>query len=85
MNKLQYHSDYIAYSFHNKLKIAYSYLKEKVNKRVDFMLNVLLQIEEDNLFSYSRKCQLPVAGGKGSRHQCAMAIPAGDVEVILLI
>lgn len=41
------------YSFHNKLKTPY--LHGKVNRRVDFLLNVLLRIEEDNFFNYMKK------------------------------
>ena len=37
-----------AYSFHNKLKTTY--LNDKVTRRVDFLLNILFQIEEDSYF-----------------------------------
>ena len=66
-------------SFHNKLKTTY--LKGKVNRRVDFLLNVLFQIEEDNFFNYQRKQQLPPANTEGTRHQQGMRIPIEGVEV----
>lgn len=71
-----------AYSFHNKLKTTY--LKGKVNRRVDFLLNVLFRIEEDNFFNYRRKCQHPAINSDSgrARHQRAMDIPA---EVYILI
>ena len=49
---------------------------------MDFLLNVLFRIEEDNFFNYKRKCQLPiVASAEGQRHHRAMAIPVEKVEV----
>ncbi len=59
-----------------------TYLKGKVNRRVDFLLNVLFRIEEDNFFNYRRKSQLPCQR-EGTRHQLAMAIPAEKIEVSL--
>lgn len=69
-------------SFHNKLKTTY--LKGKVNRRVDFLIHVLFRIEEDNFFNYNRKkCQTPakMMKGEGTRHQNAMSIPAETVKV----
>ena len=40
------------FSFHNKLKTTY--LNGKVNKRIDFLLDVLLRVERDN-FKYMEK------------------------------
>lgn len=69
------------HSFHNKLKT--NYLKGKVNRRVDVLLHVLFRIEEDNFFSYRKKCQNPAASSRseGTRHQNAMGISAERVEV----
>lgn len=68
------------YSFHNKLKTTY--LKGKVNRRVDFLVSILLRIEEDNFFTYKKKCQLPtIDKSEGARHQRGMNIPASKVEV----
>ena len=70
------------YSFHNKLKT--SYLHGKVNRRVDFLLNVLLRIEEDNFFNYMKKVQLPTTQqNECNRHQNGMIIPAENVRVSL--
>ena len=70
------------YSFHNKLKT--SYLHGKVNRRVDFLLNVLLRIEEDNFFNYMKKVQLPTTQrDECNRHQNGMLIPAEKVQVSL--
>ena len=69
-----------AYSFHNKLKTTY--LNGKVNRRVDFLLNILFQIEEDSYFSYQRKSQLPVMlTTQNARHQHGMNISAQEVKV----
>ena len=74
---------FIYSSFHNKLKTTY--LKGKVNRRVDFLLSVLFHIEEDNFFNYRKKCQLPLTNSKdGIRHERAMAIPAEGVQVLTL-
>ena len=68
------------YSFHNKLKT--SYLHGKVNRRVDFLLNVLLRIEEDNFFNYMKKVHLPTTQrDECNRHQNGMLIPAEKVQV----
>ena len=53
-----------------------------MNRRVDFLLNVLFRIEEDNFFNYKKKCQLPVtSNGESSRHQSAMKISTDKVKV----
>lgn len=68
------------YSFHNKLKTPY--LHGKVNRRVDFLLNVLLRIEEDNFFNYMKKVHLPTTQrDECNRHQNGMLIPAEKVQV----
>lgn len=68
------------YSFHNKLKTVY--LKGKVNRRVDFLVHILLRIEQDNFFNYNRKCQYPISSQKvDMRHQRAMNIPEEKVKV----
>ena len=70
------------YSFHNKLKTPY--LHGKVNRRVDFLLNVLLRIEEDNFFNYMKKVHLPTTQrDECNRHQNGMLIPAEKVQVSL--
>ena len=38
------------FSFHNKLKCNPVYLNSRVNKRVDYLITVLFQIEEDMFF-----------------------------------
>ena len=68
------------YSFHNKLKT--SYLHGKVNRRVDFLLNVLLRVEKDNFFNYMKKVQLPTTQrDECNHHQNGMLIPAEKVQV----
>ncbi len=56
-----------------------------MNRRVDFLLDVLLQIEKDNFFNYSRKQQLNEVNrhsvSEGIHHQRAMLIPEAKVEV----
>lgn len=74
------YADAFIVSFHNKLKTTY--FKGKVNRRVDFLLNVLFAIEEDNFFNYKRKCQLPVVNRDETiRHQNGLKIPIEKVEV----
>ena len=68
------------YSFHNKLKTTH--LNGKVNRRVDFLLNIIFQIEEDSYFSYQWKSLLPVIlTTQNTRHQRGMNIPAQEVKV----
>ena len=68
------------FSFHNKLKT--SYLHGKVNRRLDYLVNVLLRIEEDNFFNYNRKMQLPnTSRDSFHRHDKGMNIPVETVTV----
>ena len=43
------------YSFHNKLKCNPAYLNSRVNRRVDYLITVLLRMEEDRFFDRQRK------------------------------
>ena len=84
-SKQHAHSNYLfsLTSFHNKLKTVY--LKGKVNRRIDFLVHVLLRIEQDNFFNYSRKCQYPISSQKVDvRHQRAMNIPEEKVKVCVI-
>ena len=57
-------------------------MKGKVNRRVDFLLNVLFSIEEDNFFNYQKKGQLPLVNrSDATRHQNGMNIPSERIEV----
>ena len=73
------------FSFHNKLKNNPSYLNCKVNKRVDFLLTVLLRIEEDMFFDRQRKNMQWKRNRRQqkeeSRHQLATRIPDTDILV----
>ena len=71
------------YSFHNKLKTTY--LNGKMNRRVDFLLDVLLQIEKDQYFKYMYRQQMLGVNHKAiletQRHERGMKIPKMDVKV----
>ena len=73
-------------SFHNKLKTTY--LNGKVNRRVDYLLDILLQIEKDQYFQYKFKQQMHPASKKVKieyqRHAKGLEIPVARVEVRLL-
>ena len=43
------------FSFHNKLKCKPAYLNSQVHNRVDYLITVLLQIEEDMFFVHQSK------------------------------
>ena len=44
-------------------------------------MNILLRIEEDNFFTYKKKCQLPsIDKRECARHQRGMTIPASKVK-----
>ena len=72
------------FSFHNKLKTTY--LNGKVNKRIDFLLDVLLRVERDNFFKYMEKEILHPINYKvvqeEDRHCRGLKINADHVKVI---
>lgn len=71
------------YSFHNKLKTVY--LHGKMNRRIDFLLHVLLQVEKDNFFNYVRKSKVATVNRQmneeATRHQNGMLIPESSIKV----
>ena len=71
------------FSFHNNLKTHY--LDGKVNRRVDFLVCALLEIESDYFFKYNQKRMLgglnPKTVREEHRHQRGMMIPALSIEV----
>ena len=71
------------FSFHNKLKTTY--LNEKMNRRVDFLLDVLLQMEKDQYFKYMYRQQMLDINQKAiletQRHDRGMKITKMDVKV----
>ena len=74
----------IWFSFHNKLKCNPAYLNSRVNKRVDYLLTVLLRIEEDMFFSRKLK-DLHWKRNKRevkekTRHESGLAIPKEDIN-----
>lgn len=70
-------------SFHNNLKT--NYLNGKVNRRVDYLLCALLDIESDYYFKYNQKQLLgglnPKAAKEELRHHRGMMIPPLSVKV----
>ena len=74
----------VIHSFHNQLKTVH--LNGKVNRRVDFLVNHLLEYEKDAFFHYKSARQLPPAMNKKakeqSRHQRGLQIPTNMVKVI---
>ena len=74
---------FLSHSFHNKLKTTY--LNNKVNRRVDFLIDALLRIERDNFFVYMRHKQLfeinYQAIQEAERHARGMKIPPDRVQV----
>ena len=75
------------FSFHNNLKTHY--LDGKVNRRVDFLVCALLEIESDYFFKYNQKQMLgglnPKAVREEHRHQRGMLILALSIEVRSLL
>ena len=76
---------FMPFSFHNKLKYNPAYLGGQMNKRVDGMISVLLQIEEDMFFRRQRK-QLkwhtnPKLSKEQERHQKDLCIPPQHIPV----
>ena len=76
-------------SFHNKLKCNPAYLNCRVNKRVDYLLNVLLRIEEDMFFDRQRKNLKWKVNrreqNEHKRHNTGMKIPSCDVKVLYCV
>ena len=75
---------HLIHSFHNQLKTVH--LNGKVNRRVDFLVHLLLEYEKDALFRYKSARQLPPATNKKvkeeqSRHQRGLQIPTNMVKV----
>lgn len=70
-------------SFHNNLKTHY--LDGKVNRRVDYLLIALLDIENDFFFTYNQKRILgglnPRVLREEDRHQRGMSIPTASLQV----
>ena len=75
---------YFIYSFHNKLKSTY--LDGKVNRRVDFLLDVLLCMERDQFFKYMYKTRMlqvnPKEQSEKQRHERGLQIHEDLVEVL---
>lgn len=62
-----------------------AYLHRKVNRRVDYLVDVLFCIEEDNFFDYKRKSLLPNIDKKSiQRHEKGMNIPIENITVSYL-
>ena len=82
-----YASYFLSHSFHNKLKTTY--LNNKVNRRVDFLIDALLRIERDNFFAYMRRKQLfeinYQAIQEAERHTRGMKIPPERVQVHVIL
>ena len=73
------------YSFHNKLKCNPAYLNCRVNKRVDYLITVLLRIEEDMFFDRQRKDLQWKRNRREereeSRHDSGKTFSAKDIKV----
>lgn len=71
-----------SYSFHAKLKT--NYLNGKVNRRVDFLIDALLRIEQDYFFKIALK-QLGAINKQeikeANRHKRGLEIKHEDVTV----
>ena len=71
------------FSFHNKLKTTY--LNGKVNRRIDYLLDVLLRVENDYYFKYMEKDILHPINYKiareEDRHTRGLKISASHVKV----
>lgn len=81
------HHIFLSHSFHNKLKTTY--LNNKINRRVDFLIDALLRIERDNFFAYMRRKQLfeinYQAIQEAERHTRGMKIPPERVQVHVIL
>ena len=73
------------YSFHNKLKCNPAYLNSRVNRRVDYLITVLLRMEEDMFFDRQRKNLEWKRNSREvkeeSRHDTGTHIPSSDIKV----
>ena len=73
-------------SFHNKLKTNPAYLDNKANRRIDYLLTVLLKFEEDMFLIRQQKLLGMKTNYKvrkeGMRHQEGLRIPKEAVKVI---
>ena len=73
-------------SFHNKLKCNPAYLDSKANKRIDYLLTVLLRVEEDMYFSRKYKDIMwkpnKLLTLEMERHYKAMKIEATQVNKV---
>ena len=74
---------YLLLSFHNNLKTHY--LDGKVNRRVDYLLCALLEIENDYFFKYHQRRMLGSLNPRGvnekHRHESGMLIPVLSIKV----
>ena len=70
-------------SFHNILKTTY--INRKANRRVDYLVHTLLDIENDFFFDYNQKTKLSCINPKmikeEERHHWGMKIPVASVVV----
>ena len=70
-------------SFHAKLKT--NYLNGKVNRRVDFLIDALLRIEEDCFFKVAQKQRMGIVNQQEIKeshwHQRGLQIKPEDVTV----
>ena len=74
---------YTLFSFHNNLKTHY--LKGKINRRVDYLVCALLEVESDYFFKFNKTGIMGEANKmlvkEEQRHQKGMLIPELSVEV----
>ena len=69
-------------SFHNKLKNIPSYLGGKFNRRVDYLLQTLMKIEEDMFLTRQQKMLgLRSAMKEGDRHKSGLQLPLTTISV----
>ena len=71
------------HSFHAKLET--NYLNGKVNRRVDFLIDALLRIEEDCFFKVAQKQRMGIVNQQeikeSHRHQRGLQIKPEDVTL----
>ena len=74
---------YARFSFHSNLKMHY--LNGRVNRRVDYLVCALLEVENDFFFKYNQTRMLGEVNQKllkeEHRHKRGMLIPEKSVEV----
>ena len=81
---IQYGLLFYIHSFHNSLKTHY--LNGKVNRRVDYFIHVLLEVEVDYIFIYNQRRVLngfnPKTLQEEERHKQGLNIDAQLMQVV---